>query len=95
VSKPSAVKKSESKPEKVDNVGNGKSVIQLAALSTAPRLMHSRTNCLREYLPTSARCKPARVKSHRAGCPFASRAEAEAALRKLSRAGISGIVVSK
>ncbi|QBJ76688.1 SPOR domain-containing protein [Aquitalea sp. USM4] len=96
-SKPAAVKKSESKPEKVDNVGNGKSVIQLAALSD-PAKADALKNKL-SALGVSAhfskvQTSKGEVTRVRVG-PFASRAEAEAALRKLSQAGVSGIVVSK
>ncbi|NWK76343.1 SPOR domain-containing protein [Aquitalea sp. LB_tupeE] len=96
-SKPSAVKKSESKLEKVDNVGNGKSVIQLAALSD-PAKADALKNKL-SALGVSAhfskvQTSKGEVTRVRVG-PFASRAEAEAALRKLSQAGVSGIVVSK
>jgi DedD protein len=44
--KPATVKKSESKPEKVDNVGNGKSSSSWQHCLTRPRPMHSRANCL-------------------------------------------------
>ena len=95
--KPAAVKKSESKSEKVDNVGTGKSVIQLAALSDP-----AKADALKSKLSglgvaahfSKVETSKGEVTRVRVG-PFASRAEAEAALRKLSQAGVSGIIVSK
>ena len=95
--KPTTVKKSESKPEKVDNVGNGKSVIQLAALSDPAKAdaLKSKLSALGVSAHFSkVQTSKGEVTRVRVG-PFASRAEAEAALRKLSQAGVSGIVVSK
>ena len=95
--KPAPAKKSESKAEKVDNVGSGKSVIQLAALSDP-----AKADALKSKLSglgvaahfTKVQTSKGEVTRVRVG-PFASRAEAEAALRKLSQAGVSGIIVSK
>jgi len=96
-SKATPAKKSESKPEKVDNVASGKSVIQLAALSDP-----AKADALKSKLSglgvaahfSKVETSKGEVTRVRVG-PFASRAEAEAALRKLSQAGVSGIIVSK
>lgn len=96
-SKPATVKKSEPKSEKVDNVGNGKSVIQLAALSDPAKAdaLKSKLSALGVAAHFSkVETSKGEVTRVRVG-PFASRAEAEAALRKLSQAGVSGIIVSK
>lgn len=95
--KPTTVKKSEPKSEKVDNVGNGKSVIQLAALSDPAKAdaLKSKLSALGVAAHFSkVETSKGEVTRVRVG-PFASRAEAEAALRKLSQAGVSGIIVSK
>jgi DedD protein len=95
--KPATVKKSEPKSEKVDNVGNSKSVIQLAALSDPAKAdaLKSKLSALGVAAHFSkVETSKGEVTRVRVG-PFASRAEAEAALRKLSQAGVSGIIVSK
>ncbi|MBA4708605.1 SPOR domain-containing protein [Aquitalea aquatica] len=95
--KTSPTKKSESKPEKVDNVASGKSSIQLAALSDP-----AKADALKSKLAglgiaahfSKVETSKGEVTRVRVG-PFASRAEAEAALHKLSQAGVSGIIVNK
>lgn len=95
--KSSPTKKSESKPEKVDNVASGKSSIQLAALSDP-----AKADALKSKLAglgiaahfSKVETSKGEVTRVRVG-PFASRAEAEAALHKLSQAGVSGIIVNK
>lgn len=92
-----ATKKSESKPEKVDNGAGGKAVIQLAALSDP-----AKADALKSKLSglgvsahfSKVQTSKGEVTRVRVG-PFASRAEAEAALHKLSQAGVSGIIVNK
>jgi len=92
-----ATKKSESRSEKVDNVAGGKAVIQLAALSDP-----AKADALKSKLSglgvsahfSKVQTSKGEVTRVRVG-PFASRAEAEAALHKLSQAGVSGIIVNK
>jgi len=97
VSHTAVAKKSESGGENVDNAASGKSMIQLAALSD-----QAKADALRSKLSglgvaahfSKVQTSKGEVTRVRVG-PFASHAEAEATLRKLSQAGVSGIIVNK
>ncbi|WP_293761925.1 SPOR domain-containing protein [uncultured Aquitalea sp.] len=94
---PTPKKNTANKPEKVDNAASGKPVIQLAALSDP-----AKADALKAKLSSigvsahfsKVQTSKGEVTRVRVG-PFASRAEAEAALQKLSHAGVSGIIVNK
>lgn len=90
----------EAKPEakpKADSAAGGKSVIQLAALSDPAKVDAMRAKLQAAGVSahfSKVETSKGEVTRVRVG-PFNSHAEAQAALQKLSKAGINGIIVSK
>lgn len=86
----------DSSPTAAPTAGAGKVIIQLAALSD-PAKVEALRNKL-DSVGVSARFSKVQTSKGEATRvrvgPFASRAEADATLKKLSRAGVSGIIVS-